>query len=109
MERYYVACRCLFDELSLSSPNEPFKPYAVYHDRRSVIPDDLSNSDIQFFADIIDEVDNDWLKARLSDLVWLKSKPRNIPFALKAIDAYRSLPLDTETGYREDETVGLAP
>ncbi|WP_410700030.1 DUF4209 domain-containing protein [Citrobacter farmeri] len=83
--------------LSLSSPNEPFKPYAVYHDRRSVIPDDLSNSDIQFFADIIDEVDNDWLKARLSDLVWLKSKPRNIRFALKAIDAYRSLPLDTET------------
>ncbi|MCW6625087.1 DUF4209 domain-containing protein [Yersinia ruckeri] len=83
--------------LSLSSPNEPFKPYAVFHDRRSVIPDDLSDSDIQFFADIVDGVDNDWLKARLSDLVWLKSKPRNIEFALKAIDAYRSLPLDTDT------------
>lgn len=30
-------------------------------------------------------------------MVWLKSKPRNIEFALKAIDAYRSLPLDTDT------------
>lgn len=83
--------------LSPSSPNEPFKPFAVFHDRRSVVPDDISDSDILFFAEIVDGVDNDWLKARLSDLVWLKSKPRNIEFALKAIDAYRSLPLDTDT------------
>ena len=27
--------------LSPSSPNEPFKPFAVFHDRRSVVPDDL--------------------------------------------------------------------
>ncbi|ADM99150.1 DUF4209 domain-containing protein [Dickeya dadantii] len=83
--------------LSPSSPNEPFKPFAVFHDRRSVIPDDFYDSDIQFFAEIVDEVDNAWLKARLSDLAWLKKKPRNIEFALKAIDAYRSLPLDTDT------------
>ncbi|EMF4670793.1 DUF4209 domain-containing protein [Providencia stuartii] len=83
--------------LSPSSPNEPFKPFAVFHDRRSVVPEDFSDSDILFFAEIVDEVDNDWLKARLSDLVWLKSKPRNIEFALKAIDAYCCLPLDTDT------------
>src|SRR5690606_5309728 len=29
--------------LSPESPNEPFKPFAVFHDRRSVIPDDLSD------------------------------------------------------------------
>lgn len=83
--------------LSPLSPNEPYKPYAVFQDRRSVIPDDLSESDIQFFAEILNEVDHDWLKARLSDLVWLKSKHRNIKFALTAIDAYRNLPLDTHT------------
>lgn len=83
--------------LSPSSPNEPFKPFAVFHDRRSVVTDDLSDSDILFFAEIVDRVDNDWLRARLSDLLWLKSKPRNIEFALKAIDAYRCLPLDTDT------------
>lgn len=83
--------------LSPSSPNEPFKPFAVFHDRRSVIPDDLSDTDITFFAEIVDAVDENWLKARLSDLLWLKGKPRNTAFALKAIDAYRSLPLNKDT------------
>lgn len=83
--------------LSPSSPNEPFKPFAVFHGRRSVVPDDLLEADIQFFAEIVDAIDDDWLKARLSDLVWLKSKPRNISFALKAIDSYRCLSLDTDT------------
>ncbi len=86
--------------LSPSSPNEPFKPYAVFHDRRSVIPDDLLDADITFFAQIIDAVDDIWLKARLADLVWLKGKPRNPAFALTAIDAYRSLPLDIDTWIR---------
>lgn len=86
--------------LSPSSPNEPFKPFAVVHDRRTVVPDDLTNADVLFFAEIVDAVDDDWLKARLSDLVWLKGQPRNIAFALKAIDAYRSVPLDTETWIR---------
>lgn len=80
-----------------SSPNEPFKPFAVFHDRRSVIPDDLLDTDITFFAEVVDAVDENWLQARLSDLLWLKSKPRNTAFALKAIDAYSYLPLDTDT------------
>ncbi|HWT62334.1 MAG TPA: DUF4209 domain-containing protein [Ochrobactrum sp.] len=83
--------------LSPSSKNEPFKPYAVFHDRRSAIPDDLLEADITFFAQILDAVDDNWLKARLADLVWLRGKPRNTAFALKAIDAYRSLPLDQDT------------
>lgn len=83
--------------LSPSSPNEPFKPFAVFHDRRSVVPDDFPKADILFFAEIVDAVDDDWLKARLSDVVWLKGKPRNTAFALKAIDAYRCLSLDTDT------------
>ncbi len=83
--------------LSPLSQNEPFKPFAVFHDRRSVIPDDLLEADIQFFAEIVDSVDDDWLKARLADLIWLKGKPRNASFALQAIDAYRSIPLDANT------------
>ncbi len=83
-----------------SSPNEPFKPFAVFNDRRSVIPDDLSDTDIAFFTEIVDAVDDNWLKARLSDLLWLKRKPRDIEFARKAIDAYRSLPLDRDTWIR---------
>ncbi len=88
--------------LSPSSQNEPFKPYAVFNDRRSLIPDDLSDLDITFFSQIVDAVDDDWLKARLADLVWLKGNPRNASFALKAIDAYRSIPLDTDTWIHGD-------
>lgn len=83
--------------LSPSSPNEPFKPFAVFHDRRTVVPDDLPGADILFFEVIVDAVDDDWLKARLCDLIWLKGKPRNTAFALKAIDAYRCISLDTDT------------
>lgn len=86
--------------LSPSSQNEPFKPFTEFHDRRSVIPDDLPETDVIFFAQIIDAVDENWLKARLADLVWLKGRPRDTEFALKAIDAYRSLPLDVNTWIR---------
>lgn len=83
-----------------ASQNEPFKPIAVFHDRRSVIPDDLTDADIAFFSEIVDAVDDDWLKARLADLCWLKQKPKVAAHALTAIDAYRSIPLDTETWVR---------
>ena len=83
--------------LSPSSQNEPFKPFSVFHDRRSVIPDDLLETDINFFAQIVDLVEEKWVKARISELIWLKGKPRNTSFALKAIDAYRSIPLEENT------------
>ena len=86
--------------LSPKSLNEPFKPFMVMEGRRSVIPDDLSESDIAFYAEIVDAIDDAWLKARVADLVWLKQRPRNVQFALAAIDAYRLIPLDTETWVR---------
>ncbi len=87
--------------LSPASLNEPFKPVAVFHDRRSVIPDDLFEVDIEFFASIVADIDDVRLKARLADLVWLKKKPRDVSFALAAIDAYLAIPLDTETWIRD--------
>lgn len=86
--------------LSPKSLNEPFKPFMVMEGKRSVIPDDLSKSDIVFYAEIVDAIDDAWLKARIADLVWLKQRPRNVQFALAAIDAYRLIPLDVETWVR---------
>ena len=86
--------------LSPKSLNEPFKPFMVMEGRRSVIPDDLSESDIAFYAEIVDAINDAWLKARVADLVWLKQRPRNVQFALAAIDAYRRIPLDAETWVR---------
>lgn len=86
--------------LSPKSLNEPFKPFMVMEGRRSVIPDDLSESDIAFYAEIVDEINDAWLKARVADLVWLKQRPRNVRFALAAIDAYRLIQLNAETWVR---------
>jgi hypothetical protein len=83
--------------LSSASVNEPFKPFMDFEDRRSVIPEDFSNSDIQFFAEIVDLLDNVRLKARLAELVWMKGSPRNARFALIAIDAYRSFPFEIKS------------
>ena len=86
--------------LSPKSLNEPFKPFMVMEGRRSVIPDDLLESDIAFYAEIVDAIDDAWLRARVADLVWLKQRPRDVRFALAAIDAYRLIPLDAETWVR---------
>ncbi|GAA5262713.1 DUF4209 domain-containing protein [Methanocalculus sp. MC3] len=83
--------------LSPSSFNEPFKPFYVINGQRSVIPDDFSKDDITFFANIVELIGDPWLKSRLSDLVWLKQRPRKFQFALHAIDSYRSISLDQET------------
>ncbi len=86
--------------LSPKSLNEPFRPFMVIEGRRSVVPDDLSESDIAFYAEIVDAIDDVWLTARVADLVWLKQRPRDVRFALAAIDAYRLIPLDAETWVR---------
>ena len=81
--------------LSPDSANEPFKPFKDFRPSdggRSAIPDDLSETDLVFFAEIVETIDDPWLKARLADLVWLRT--RKVNFAFEAIDAYQLIPLD---------------
>ena len=81
--------------LSPKSLNEPFKPLMQSSEGRTPIPDDLSKSDIDFFAEIAGAIDDPWLRARLADLVWLKRRNKGgFPFVLMAIDAYREIPMD---------------
>ena len=75
-------------------------------------PEDVTEAEIAFFAGIVDEIDDPWLKAHLAHLVWHHQRPRNIKFALDAIDSYRSIPLDAEYMVRAnnlwDRAIGLA-
>jgi hypothetical protein len=89
--------------LKPESVNEPFKPFAVMQGRRSALPEDFKEIDIELFSHIAAEIDNVWLRARLADLVWLLRRPRDPKFALLAIDAYRTLPLDHETWFSDGE------
>lgn len=86
--------------LSPKSVNEPFRPFMVMDGQRSVIPDDLPDADVAFYAQIADRIDDIWLKSRIADLVWLKQKPREVRYAVMAIDAYRAIPLQGDTWVR---------
>ena len=106
---YVLADACSM-RLSPASTNEPFKPF-LRSQNGWPTPDDLSETDIALFAEIVGTIDDPWLKARLADLVWLIR--RDFQFALMAIDSYRNIPLDTETWLRYGEkcwqrAIGLA-
>lgn len=84
--------------LDPTSRNEPFKPISVGLDGKlAVIPRDFTETHMAFFAQIIDDVNNALVKARLADLLWMHRSTRHANFALTAIDNYRSVPLDSET------------
>jgi hypothetical protein len=86
--------------LTPSSVNEPFRPLMVMDGKRSSLPEDFKPEDITLFSEVVDEIDDIWLKARIADLVWLLQKPRNVKFALIAIDSYRQIQLSTEIWVR---------
>lgn len=89
--------------LSPTSLNEPFKPY--FQDfqagRRSPLPEDFTEGELQFFDEILEDITEPWLKSRLADLLWLCKKPRNPDHAKAAIDSYISHDLDSDTWHRD--------
>ncbi|HCE5838035.1 TPA: DUF4209 domain-containing protein [Pseudomonas aeruginosa] len=91
------ACSMMLHPNSLT---EPFKPFAVFQDRRSALPEDFTAEDLSLFRSVMEFVDDPLLKARLADLLWLVGSPRDIKHALAAIDAYRVLPLSPNTWSR---------
>lgn len=89
--------------LTPSSLNEPFKP--IFQDfqagKRSALPEDFTSDELDFFENILNEIDEPWLKARLADLLWLIKKPKNPDHARIAIESYISHPIDPETWHRD--------
>jgi len=83
--------------LNPGSANEPFKPIMAMFGKRSSLPEDFQQPEVELFSAVAEEVDDVWLQARLADLVWLLAKPRSPRHALLAIDAYRKIPLDAKT------------
>lgn len=86
--------------LSPGGVNSPFKPFMVMEGKRSALPEDFQESDVALLAQVSEEIDDAWVQARLADLVWLLKRPRSPKHALLAIDAYRTIPLNTETWVR---------
>lgn len=88
--------------LKPDSYNEPFKAFCEWVDgNRSAIPEDFKTEDIAFFEEIIEEITEPKLRARIADLLWLLKIPKNQQFALKAIDAYIQTSLTSENRVNE--------
>jgi len=82
------------------SLNEPFKPF-ISNSSRTAILEDFQQKEIEFFEQIIEEINEPRLCSRIADIIWLLKKPRDRNFALKAIGNYRQIPLTTETWVRD--------
>lgn len=87
--------------LKPNSLNEPFAPYMVMDGKRSALPEDFTEEDVEFFSKIIPFIDDPKLCSRISDIVWLLLKPKNIQHALSAIDSYKSIDIDKGNWIRD--------
>ena len=83
-------------QLIAESVNAPFEAFYRNYETRdfSSRPEDFSPEEFLFFEDILDDVSNVWLKARLADLLWVYKKPKSIEYARLAIDAYSQLSIN---------------
>jgi len=80
--------------------NEPFVSTEVNEFGRPRDLDSFSDDDISLLAEVYPAIDAPLLKARLADIVWLRVRPRrDRAAALAAIDAYRRVPLTTDSWY----------
>ena len=89
--------------LSPDKSNEPFEPLVRIGGSRSIMPDDFTDPEIDFFAHIVDSIDKPTLKGRLADLAWLLRQPRDVRFAIDAIDSYMGVPLDVDNWFGDGE------
>lgn len=74
--------------LVLDSPNEPFKPLLVMDGHRSAIPSDLSEEQRKFLQQILPEITDNELKARVADTLWTLKHGQARQHAEVAIEAY---------------------
>ena len=81
-------CSLIFN---LESRNDPFQPYISIGNNRSFSPIDLKDEEILFLSNIVNEDIPPILKARIADILWIYSKPKNKKHSEIAIENYISM------------------
>ena len=77
--------------IDLESRNDPFQPFMTWGNKRSFLPIDLINEEILYLSSILDEDFPPILKARIADILWTYSKPKNKKHSEIAIENYISM------------------
>lgn len=100
---YWLLADACSMEIDYKNIAEPFKATFHYLNRRACNADDFSNEEISFFSEVVEEIENYLIQARLADLVWLLNKSLGIKFPQLAIDAYSKAPLNTQVWFKYGE------
>ena len=87
--------------LSSTEQDDPFGAMIVLHDRRSMLPGDLSPEELTILESYLAVTDDVWLKARLAHLLWLYHTPKDHLHAIAAIDNYAATSLTSESWIRD--------
>lgn len=77
--------------INLESRNNPFQPFMTWGNKRSFLPIDLIDEEILYLSSILDEDLSPILKARIADILWTYSKPKNKKHSEIAIENYISM------------------
>ena len=81
---------CLL-KLNSESRNDPFQPFMTWGNKHSFLPIDLTNEEILYLSSIVDEDLPPILKARIADILWTYSTPKNKKYSEIAIENYISM------------------
>ncbi|ABZ94629.1 conserved hypothetical protein [Leptospira biflexa serovar Patoc strain 'Patoc 1 (Ames)'] len=74
--------------LTPDNKTQLYSPKFVLQSFRSAILEDFQENELNFLKIILDHVENRILKARIADIIWIISNPREIKFAITAIENY---------------------
>lgn len=86
--------------LKADSLHRPLVPFWQGADgTSSAHVDCFSVNELTFLQNIVSEVTDVFLSARIHDLLWIRTETKNIQHARGAIDAYRKFPLTAETSF----------
>lgn len=65
---------------------DPYQPMVRYQGKRSMVPSDLTENELTFLTDLIPKIVDPELKARIADVVWLRT--RNYGCAQTAVESF---------------------
>ena len=77
--------------LNSESRNDPFQPFMTWRNKRSFLPIDLTDEEILYLSSIVDEDLPPILKARIADILWIYSTPKNKKHSEIVIENYISM------------------
>ena len=83
------------------SANEPFLPFMQLEGKRSAIADDFNTEQLSFIESTLSDIEEPLVKARFSDVLWLRVNPKQVNHVRTAIENYLTLPIHPDSWHSD--------